>query len=89
MNFNEGQAPDPRPGFYYVTVMRSAEQYKRLRGPFVNDHAGALGAVTDAMNEARRLDPRAEWYSYGTCRSETDRGPGLLDIGKCVSIVTD
>ena len=77
------QIPDTRPGFYYVTVQRSnsnaSADYRRLRGPFVNDHAGALGAVQEAQRKACDLDPRAHWYAFGTAWSEIDLGPGILD----------
>jgi hypothetical protein len=76
---NETQAPDTRPGFYYVSVVRGSNDYRLLRGPFVNDHAGALAAVTPARYRAYDLDPRAYWYSYGTCRMDQDAGPGILD----------
>jgi hypothetical protein len=76
---SEPQAPDPRPGFYYVSVVRGAGDYRLLRGPFVNDHAGALAAVEAARYRAYDLDPRSAWYAYGTARLEADAGPGILD----------
>lgn len=79
MNDNGAQAPDPRPGFYYVSVRRPNGDYRLLRGPFVNDHAAALAAVDPARYRAYDLDPRAAWYAYGTARTEQDMGPGLLD----------
>lgn len=72
-------APDPRPGFYYVSVVLGSNDYRLLRGPFVNDHAAALAAVDAARYRAYDLDPRAAWYAYGTCRLEEDAGPGILD----------
>lgn len=76
---NNGQAPDPRPGYYYVTVVRGSGDYRLLKGPFVNDHAGALAAVDAARFRAYDLDPRAGWYAYGTARLPIDGGPGILD----------
>ena len=73
------QAPDSKPGFYYVSVVRDSGDYRLLRGPFVNDHAGALAAVDAARFRAYDLDPRAQWYAYGTARLDTDAGPGILD----------
>jgi hypothetical protein len=83
------QPADPRadnkPGFYYVTVRRCnnnagiGAQYRRLRGPFVNDHAAALAAVPAARIRACECDPRGVFYAYGTARSEVDLGPGLFD----------
>jgi hypothetical protein len=72
------QAPDPRPGYYYVSVV-DGPRSARLRGPFVDDHAGALAAVHDARRALERLDPRAAFWAFGTCRSEVDAGPGFLD----------
>lgn len=72
------QQPDPRAGFYYVSVIDGGRS-ARVRGPFVNDHAGALAAVDAARAELEALDPRAIWYAFGTCRSETNLGPGYLD----------
>lgn len=73
------QAPDVKPGFYYVSVVRGSGDYRLLRGPFENDHAGALAAVDAARFRAYDLDPRAQWYSFGTVRLEQDAGPGILD----------
>lgn len=77
-NFNDTQMPDPRSGFYYVTVRRRQADARLLRGPF-SEHTVALAAVRDSMTIARRLDPKSEWYSFGTSRSETNLGPGILD----------
>jgi hypothetical protein len=73
------QVPDTKPGFYYVSVVRGESDYRLLRGPFVNDHAGALAAVDAARFRAYDLDPRAAWYAFGTMRSDDDMGPGILD----------
>ncbi len=75
------QEPDPRPGFYYVSVRRHAlrTDYRLLRGPFVNDHAAALNAVHETTRRAIDFDPRGCWYEYGTCRSDINLGPGLFD----------
>jgi hypothetical protein len=39
------QEADSKPGFYYVSVVKGHDNFRLLRGPFVNDHAGALAAV--------------------------------------------
>lgn len=78
LEFNEPQAPDPRPGYYYVSVL-DGPRSARLRGPFVDDHAGALAAVDDARRALDRIDPRSAFYAFGTCRSEVDAGLGFLD----------
>lgn len=77
VNGDEGEAIDPRPGFYYVSALDGARK-AFARGPFPT-HREALDAVeaTKAAVEAR--DPRAVWYAWGTARSETDAGPGILD----------
>lgn len=71
------QSPDPRPGFYYVSVIDGARR-AAVRGPWINDHRGAMAAVDAVRREAERFDDRAVWYAFGTCRSETDLGPGAL-----------
>lgn len=71
------QAPDSRPGFYYVTAI-DGPRYARILGPFVDDHAGALAAVEATRTEADRRDPRAWFWAFGTCRSVEDLGPGAL-----------
>lgn len=77
------QQPDPRPGFYYVSVLRDSRDaqpdYRLLLGPFVNDHAGALAAVEGARLRAMQFDARAQWYAYGTCRCASNQGPGILN----------
>lgn len=78
-NFNIHQKPDTRTGFYYVSVQRGNGNYRLLRGPFINDHKAALGAVRDAMNTARDMDPKAEWYAYGTSYSPVDLDVGIFD----------
>lgn len=76
---------DPRPGHYYVSVRRCnnnagiGAEHRLLCGPFVNDHGAALAAVAEARRLACELDRRGEWYAYGTARSETNLGPGILD----------
>lgn len=71
-----GQA-DVRPGFYYVTALDDA-RHALLRGPFTW-HYQAIAAADRARMEAEDHDPRAYGYSFGTCRSDVDLGPGILD----------
>lgn len=68
---------DQRPGFYYVSV-RDGELAGLLAGPY-SKHADAIKAVDEARRVALTLNDRAAFYWYGTCRSETDRGPGKLN----------
>lgn len=65
------QAPDIKPGAYYVTVADGG-RIGRLLGPFDNDHAGALAMVDKVRVKAEELDPRAAFYSFGTCRIPND-----------------
>jgi hypothetical protein len=69
-NFNAGQAPDPRPGSYYVTARTRRDEglfSVLLRGPF-EAHSDALAAVRETMLKACDLDAKGRWYEYGTCR---------------------
>jgi hypothetical protein len=65
------QTPDTQPGAYYVTVL-DGRRYGRLLGPFIDDHAGALAMVDVVRKRAEELDPRALFYSFGTCRVPAD-----------------
>lgn len=73
----EAQEPDPRPGFYYVSANDGARSVL-VRGPFLT-HVEALDAVRSTRDRAGDLDPRAHFYAWGTARTETDAGPGVMD----------
>ena len=74
------QAPDIKPGNYYVSCRLDDGRTVCLAGPFRDDHAAALALVDRAAIEADKLDPRAPWYSYGTLRTDyTYDRPGLLN----------
>lgn len=64
------QAPDSKPGSYYVSVRKDNGDWRPLLGPFVDNHAAALAWVDKAQAKALDMDPRASWYSYGTVRLE-------------------
>lgn len=70
------QTPDPRPGFYYVSVIDGPRR-ALVAGPY-ETHAEALGAVPRMRDEGCKCDPRAWWYAWGTARCEEDAGPGVL-----------
>lgn len=71
-------APRFAPGFYYVTVIDpSTNRRALLRGPWPT-HIGALASVARVRAEAEAVDPWAAFYAFGTARSETDAGPGVL-----------
>jgi len=72
------QTPDTRPGFYYVSVI-DGDRVARLRGPHIDDHAGALAQVEEARATLVELDPRAAFWAFGTIRVDSDLGPGYLD----------
>ena len=75
-----GQAPDTKPGNYYVSCRRDDGKTVFLAGPFRNDHAAALAMVDRASAEANRVDVRAPWYYYGTARvAHSYKTPGLLN----------
>lgn len=78
--WNTGQAPDTKPGPYYVTAQKSGgSTYWVMRGPFAS-HAEALDRVQETMNKAVDLDARAHWMEWGTARME-DKGPAN-QVGK-------
>lgn len=64
------------PGHYYVTVI-DGDRYGVLAGPF-DSHAEALSWVDDVSKEARKADPKAFWYAYGTAKIDSDK-PGVLN----------
>ena len=73
------QTPDTKPGNYYVTCI-DGERHARLAGPFRDDHKAALDIVAAAKKIAEELDPKAVFYSFGTCRTDQDHDrPGVLN----------
>lgn len=62
--------PDTRTGNYYVSVM-DGPRYALLLGPF-GEHATALDAVTSVREHAEKIDPKAAFYAFGTCRLPDD-----------------
>lgn len=68
--FNPDQAPDTRPGLYYVSATEG-RRYSLLLGPYPT-HAEALEQVDVARLECIARDPRAVWWAYGTCRLPPD-----------------
>lgn len=60
------ETPDPRPGDYFVSVV-DGRRRALLAGPYPT-HADALGAVPEVREIAKRLDPRAFYYAFGTAR---------------------
>ncbi len=69
---------DPRPGFYYVDVRDDAGRSFRMRGPFTS-HAEAIMRLPETRDAAYVIDGRSWFMAWGTCRSETDLGPGRLN----------
>ncbi len=68
------QEPDDAQGNYYVSIIDGTRR-GLLAGPFPNDHAGALAAVDRVRGVACRLDPKAWFYAYGTCRLPLGTSP--------------
>lgn len=73
MRWNETQAPDPRPGAYYVSAANDSGGLWLMRGPF-EAHDAALDAVAPTKTKAEELDPRAFWMAWGTVRWKDDAG---------------
>lgn len=66
--YNSEQAPDPRPGFYYVTATRDGgAHFALICGPFEH-HVDALDDVARVRSTFIETDSRAHWYAWGTCR---------------------
>jgi hypothetical protein len=69
--------PDTTPGNYYVSAV-NGRKYIALVGPFKDDHAGALAFVERARTYTVAEKPESAFWSFGTCRLETDK-PGTLN----------
>lgn len=68
------QEPDTKPGHYYVSV-RDGDRTALLLGPFAH-HEAALDAVDEVREAGYRVDPKAAFYAFGTCRlPDDDRQP--------------
>lgn len=74
----KNESPDPRPGFYYVSVVDDRLSMRLVRGPFPT-HEEALGKVEESRTKCEEIDPWAAFYAFGTVRAEVDQGPGILD----------
>jgi hypothetical protein len=73
------QVPDPTPGNYYVSLVRSPTQFSLLAGPFTA-HADALAAVDEAWRMAEEVDAWAHFDSVGTVRMpDAYTKPGVLN----------
>jgi hypothetical protein len=71
------QAPDTKPGPYYVTA-RDAGRYHVMAGPYA-DHAAALADVQRARDIAYEHDGRAWFMAWGTARIEDSDRIGTLN----------
>ncbi len=58
--------PSPVPGNYYVSAV-DGPKFALLAGPYPS-HAQALGMVATVTDIAMKLDPKAAFYGFGTCR---------------------
>ncbi|MFA5377165.1 MAG: hypothetical protein WC455_15545 [Dehalococcoidia bacterium] len=61
---------DPRPGYYYVSVI-DGPRHALVAGPF-DTHRAALDMVKRAENAGNECDPKSVFYGWGTCRLERD-----------------
>jgi hypothetical protein len=70
--------PDSRAGDYYVSCRREDGHVSLVSGPYVS-HADALAMRRQVNDMAEKHDPKAVWYSWGTCRMPQGTGPqGVL-----------
>lgn len=73
--------PDPRPGYYYCTVM-DGPNYALLAGPY-DSHQDALDNLPKAKQIAQQVDAKAVFYAFGTARIERNatviRPAGVLN----------
>lgn len=67
---SDEQAPDPRPGNYYVSVIDGPRR-ALLAGPWPT-HAAALAMVDTVRELAVQIDPKAHFYAFGTARLPDD-----------------
>lgn len=76
------QTADPRPGNYYVSIVRNmgspGQKLGLLAGPFPQ-HQTALDMVEPARRLAEKVDSRAIWDAFGTVRMEDYTKPGVLN----------
>lgn len=69
---------DERPGYYYVSMIGYDERVALLAGPYTT-HIQAIDTVHVAREIARNTNAeQTAFSSFGTCRSETDLGKGVL-----------
>lgn len=61
-----GVAPDSRSGHYYVSCINGAKK-ALVTGPY-DSHAEALADVERVRTAAGKLDPKCDFYAWGTAR---------------------
>ena len=64
--YHDTDAPDTRPGSYYVSVI-DADRFALALGPY-DRHADALANVERVSRYVHEHDSKAVWYGFGTCR---------------------
>ena len=70
--------PSPVSGNYYVSAV-DGPKFALLAGPYPS-HAQALDMVDTVTAVAMKLDPKAAFYGFGTCRMRDDYNrPGVLN----------
>lgn len=61
-----GTTPDTRTGHYYVSCINGAQK-ALVTGPY-DSHAEALADVERVRTAAGKMDPRCDFYAWGTAR---------------------
>lgn len=71
---DDKQAPDTRPGHYYVSATDGGSHWFAMVGPLATHHE-ALDLVDDVRKYANEVDCRSVWYNFGTCRVDPSEVP--------------
>lgn len=62
-------APDPRPGSYYTSVI-DGKRWRALSGPYASHRAALAALPADTQRAMDYGDPRAMFAAYGTMHWE-------------------
>jgi len=83
----EPVAPDPQPGYYYVSV-RNGSQEGVLLGPFL-EHQQALDWVETCRDYANQQEPWSHFYEFGTRRFSVEIEQEKLPNGTFNTVFPD
>ena len=82
------QEPETATGDYFVSA-RDEVRFALVSGPYVNDHAAALGDLSECKRLVEEVDPKAVFYAFGTCRLSLESGViGFLQRHKLHKILS-